>query len=155
MIVHIKIDIVAKFGEKINTGSMIKLSLNLVSIFSQHFSRNIDISDAKKRTFRTCSVMYDHTRNLHPLHTLHTLQGHPVTVSVKLCVSYSRPFGTKPFFAASSGFPVICVLVAERKNARRQSKEANMVPWRPAGVQQAQGGIVALARKHMRVSDRD
>ena len=91
MIDHIKLDIVTKFGEKINTGSMIKLSLNLVSIFSQHFSRNIDISDAKKRTFRTCSVMYDHTRHYMCAHTLHTLQGH---VSVTLCVSKSRPFAT-------------------------------------------------------------
>ena len=31
MIVNIKPDILAKFGEKILTGSMIKLSLNLVS----------------------------------------------------------------------------------------------------------------------------
>ena len=53
MIVHIKPDIVTKFGEKIIRESMIKLSLNLVSISSQHFSRNVDNSNAKKRTI-TC-----------------------------------------------------------------------------------------------------
>ena len=31
MIDHLKFDILTKFGEKINTGSMLKLGLNLVS----------------------------------------------------------------------------------------------------------------------------
>ena len=37
MIVHIKPDIVAKFGEKIITGSMIKLSLNVSAKTSSFF----------------------------------------------------------------------------------------------------------------------
>ena len=42
MIVHIMPDIVAKFGEKIITGSMIKLGLNVVSTFCQQLFLNID-----------------------------------------------------------------------------------------------------------------
>ena len=42
MIVHIKPDIVAKFGEKIMTGSMLKLSLNLVNKNVIIFLQNID-----------------------------------------------------------------------------------------------------------------
>ena len=48
MILHIKPDIVAKFGEKIITGSMIKLGLNVISTFCQQLFLNIDNETHKK-----------------------------------------------------------------------------------------------------------
>ena len=53
-------------------------------------------------------------------------------LSVKLCVSNSRPFGTKPFFAASSWFPGSQCFSSREKNSRSQAKEAIMVSLRPA-----------------------
>ena len=50
MIVHIKPDIVAKFGEKIITGSMLKLSLNLVSKNVIIFLQISIMKRIKKRT---------------------------------------------------------------------------------------------------------
>ena len=75
MIVHIKPDIVAKFGEKIITGSMIKLDLNLVSKNIIIFFLNIDL-ETHKHTIRTCGVRYDVTRHCMYAHTLQTLQDH-------------------------------------------------------------------------------
>ena len=46
MIDHFKLDILTKFGEKIKTGSVIKLSLHSVSIFVSSFRKNIDNSNA-------------------------------------------------------------------------------------------------------------
>ena len=47
MIVHIKLNIVTKFGEKINTGSMIKFGLNL-SAFLVSIFREISIIQTDK-----------------------------------------------------------------------------------------------------------
>ena len=81
MIVHIKPDIVTKFGERINTGSMIKLGLNLVSKNVIIFSK---ISIWKRIIKRTISrpkrgpVTWscDVTRLLRAAHFRITFKGH-------------------------------------------------------------------------------
>ena len=46
MIENFKLDIVTKFCEKINTGSILNFSLKISQHFRMHFSKNIDNSNA-------------------------------------------------------------------------------------------------------------
>ena len=134
MIVHIKPDIVAKFGGKINTGSMIKLSLNLVSIFSQHFSRNIDISDAKNAR----SELVAWCMTTHVITCVHTRYTHFRVTYLSRSVSLNRVLLPQTFLCCF--LLVACSLWFSSREKKRQTpvKRSKYGPLassrRPAGA---------------------